>query len=81
MSAIREFLRRVKTSGSRRSLSVKTVAMGRERVFDAFDIGEDTFVIERAVASKLSEHPSVLLVEKRAQSAQPCFPAARRDMP
>ena len=64
MSAIREFLRRVKTSGSRRSLSVKTVAMGRERVFDAFDIGEDTFVIERAVASKLSEHPSVLLVEK-----------------
>ena len=64
MSAIRQFLKRVRTTGKRRRQSVKTVAMGRERVFDAFDVDEDTYIVERGVSSKLSERPSVLLVEK-----------------
>ena len=64
MSAIRQVLKRVRTTGKRRRQSVKTVAMGRERVFDAFDVDEDTYIVERGVSSKLSERPSVLLVEK-----------------
>ena len=64
MSAIRQFLKRVRTTGKRRRQSVKTVAMGRERVFEAFDVGDDTYIIERGVASRLSERPSVLLTEK-----------------
>ena len=64
MSAIRQFLQRLKATGVRRPKSIKTVAMGRERVFDAFDIGDDTFIVERGVSSRLSERPSVLLAEK-----------------
>jgi hypothetical protein len=65
MSAIRQFLKRVRATGKRRGRPVKTTAMGRERVFDAFDVGEDTYIVERGVASKLSERPSVLLTEKK----------------
>ena len=64
MKTFRQFLSRVKTSGRRRREAVKTVAMGRERTFDAFDVGDDTYVIERGIASRLDERPSVLVVEK-----------------
>ena len=64
MSAIRQFLKRVRTTGKRRRQTVKTVAMGRERVFEAFDVGDDTYIVERGVSSRLSERPSVLLTEK-----------------
>lgn len=65
MTAIRKFISRVKTQGVRRPERVKTVAMGRAREFEAFDIGEDTFIFECGVAGRLSERPSVLIVEKR----------------
>lgn len=65
MSAIRDFVRRVRTTGVKRSTKVKTVAMGRERVFEAWDIGHDTYIFEKLVTSHLSDHPSVLIVEKR----------------
>ena len=65
MSAIRQLLNRVKTEGARRSGTVTTVSMGRERTFEAFDIGDDTFVLEKGVVGHLGERPSVLLVEKR----------------
>ncbi len=64
MSAIRQFLRRVKTTGARRPTSVKARAMGVERTFDAYDVGPDTFVFERGVGARLSERASVLIVEK-----------------
>ena len=64
MSAIRQFLRRIRTAGVRRPGTVKTVAMGREREFVAYDIGEDTFIFEKGVSQHLDERPSVLLVEK-----------------
>ena len=38
--------------------------MGHEREFAAYDIGEDTFILERGIACHLSERPSVLLVPK-----------------
>ncbi len=64
MSAIRQFLSRVKTAGVKRSGAVVTVAMGRERTFSAWDVGPDTFVFEKGVAQHLDEHPSVLIVAK-----------------
>ena len=64
MSVIRDFLKRVKATGFRRPDAVSTVSMGRERTFDAYDVGDDTFIFERGVASHLEERPSVLVVEK-----------------
>ena len=65
MSAIREFLRRVKSAGRRRGDAVAAVSMGRHRKFDAYDLGDDTFIFERGVATHLDERPSVLVVCKR----------------
>lgn len=64
MTAVRQFLSRIRTNGKKRPSSVRTVAMGRERVFEAFDIGDDTFILEKGVSHRLEERPSVLMVEK-----------------
>ena len=64
MSAIRQFLKRVKTNGARRPGSVAVTAMGAARVFDAYDLGADTIILERGVGAKLSARVSVLVVEK-----------------
>ena len=64
MKAILAFIRRVKEKGIRRPSLVKTVAMGREREFEAWDIGDDTYIFELGIRSHLDEHPSVLLAEK-----------------
>ena len=64
MKVFRQFLKRTRVSGERRREAVKTVAMGCERTFDAFDVGNDTFVIERGIAAHLDERPSVLVVAK-----------------
>ena len=65
MNAIRQFLRRVCQTGVRRPGCVRTVAMGRERVFRAWDVGDDTFVFEKGISTHLGERPSVLVAEKR----------------
>ena len=65
MNAVRQFLKRVKAEGAKRPGSVTTVAMGRERVFVAYDVGDDTFIFERGVSARLDERPSVLMVDKR----------------
>ena len=64
-STIRDFVRRVKKSGVKRSKRVETTAMGRTRVFEAWDIGLDTYIFEDSVHSHLDERPSVLIVEKK----------------
>ena len=64
MTAIRAFIARVKRMGQRRQGVVTTVAMGREREFLAWDIGDDTFIFEKGVSRHLGEHPSVLIVSK-----------------
>ena len=64
MNAIRQFLKRVKANGARRPESVRTTAMGVSRVFDAYDLGADTVVLERGVGARLSARVSVLVVEK-----------------
>ena len=64
MSAIRQFLQRVKASGVKRPGAVKTAMMGRDRAFFAYDVGADTFILERGIAGHLGERPSVLIAEK-----------------
>ena len=66
MSAIRQFLNRVKAGGVKRSGAVKVTSMGRERTFEAYDVGADTYVFERGISAHLAERPSVLIVEKSA---------------
>ena len=65
MDAVRQFLSRIRTNGVKRPGLVKTMAMGRERRFVAYDIGDDTFIFEHGVSRHLGERPSVLIVEKR----------------
>ena len=65
MSSIRQFLSRVKAEGVKRPGTVKTMSMGRERTFAAYDVGPDTFILENGIAAHLGERPSVLIVEKR----------------
>lgn len=72
MKAIRQFLKRVRTEGHRRPGVVRTVSMGRERTFEAYDIADDTFIMERGVASHLAERPSVLIVDKSALRRKAC---------
>ena len=66
MSVFRQFLKKVKTSGSKRRGAVSVVSMGRERIFEAYDSGDDTFIVERGVSAHLGEHTSVLIMEKSA---------------
>ena len=65
MSVVRQFIDRIKTQGVRRREVVRTTFLGRERSFEAYDVGTDTFIFEKGVERHLKEHPSVLLVEKR----------------
>ncbi len=64
MQAVRAFISRIKKTGVRRPGRVKTVAMGRAREFEAWDVGEDTYIFETGVQVRLDDHPSVLLAEK-----------------
>jgi hypothetical protein len=69
MASFREFLCSIKASACRRSETVETASMGVKRVFEAYDLGEDTFIFERGVSRTLSGRPSVLVVEKRILGA------------
>ncbi len=68
MAAIRDVLRTIKTSGRRLPDSVSARFMGKERTFDAYSLGGDTFIFERGVASRLDDRPSVLIVSKNELS-------------
>ena len=46
MKAIRAFLGRIRKTGVRRPGLVSTVAMGRARDFEAWDVGDDTYIFE-----------------------------------
>ena len=62
--AVTSFLRRVKAKGRRRAGTVRIMALGRQRVFRAYDLGEDTVIVEDAIRNFLSERPSVLIAQK-----------------
>ncbi|HBO99498.1 MAG TPA: hypothetical protein DD637_06655 [Verrucomicrobia bacterium] len=65
-NAVREFLHRISRQGVRRRGRVTTATMGIARVFQAWDVGEDTFIFERGIGRRLKDRPSVLIAEKRA---------------
>ena len=64
MTPIRQFLAKIRKSGKKRPTTVKTMAMGRERSFAAWDVGDDTFIFEDEIKDHLEERPSVLVVQK-----------------
>ena len=64
MNPISQFLSRIRANAARRPGTVKTVAMGRDREFVAYDSGDDTFIFEKGVSGRLDERPSVLVVAK-----------------
>ena len=66
MNAIRSLVARTVKTGAKRTGLVKTVAMGRERQFEAWDVGDDTYIFEVGIRGSLGGRPSVLLVEKRS---------------
>ena len=63
-SSVKQFLVRIRTEADRRAEGVTTRAMGRRRRFNAYDLGEDTFVFEKGVWTDLDAHASVLLARK-----------------
>ena len=63
---VQRLLARLRREGVRRSAVVFTRAMGRPRTFYAYDLGEDTFVFEKATWRDLNAQASVLLAEKSA---------------
>ena len=62
--SFKNVIARFKREWTRRPSGVTTRAMGRERHFNAFDLGDDTFVFERGVWKGLDEQASVLIVDK-----------------
>ena len=63
-SSIKKFFRKVQQEASRRPGRVVTQAMGGRRIFNAYDLGQDTVVFEKDVWKRMDEHASVLVVEK-----------------
>ena len=64
-SSVKQRLRRILDGAPRRAAAVVTRAMGRRRLFHAYDVGDDTFVFEKGVWLHLDAHASVLVVAKR----------------
>ena len=63
-SSVKAMLAKLKRTASRRPAAVVTQAMGRKRLFHAYDFGDDTAVFEKGVWTGLNAHASVLLVAK-----------------
>ena len=62
---VQMILRRLRRTAKRRPNTVETRAMGRTRLFDAYDMGADTFVFEQGVWNDLDARASVLIVDKK----------------
>ena len=55
MRAIKSFIGRIRKKGKKRPTTVKTVAMGRAREFEAWDVGDDTYIFEVGIQGHLDE--------------------------
>lgn len=62
MNGVRQFISHVKSGGTRLPGVVRISSMGREREFEAYELGADVFIFERSISSHLNERPSVLMV-------------------
>ena len=63
-STVKQLLLKIRREAIRRRRLVETRAMGRSRRFNAYDLGEDTFVFEKGVWDNLDAHASILLIAK-----------------
>lgn len=66
MNALLHILSHVRKNGVRRHQMVSSSFLGRVRVFEAWDVGDDTFIFEKGIRKALMSRPSVLVVEKSA---------------
>ena len=64
-ASVKTVLRCLARSATRRPKAVETRAMGRTRLFHAYDLGADTFVFEKGVWGDLDARASVLIVDKK----------------
>ena len=64
-SSMKRLMRRLISEAVPRKTKVSTRAMGRERVFTAYDRGVDTFVLENNILKTINERASILIVEKK----------------
>jgi len=64
-ATVKTVLQRLRRTATRRPTTVETRAMGRTRLFLAYDMGEDTFVFEKGVWCDLEGRASVLIVDKK----------------
>ena len=62
--SIKKLFRKLKEGAKRRPGLVTVKAMGGQKRFLAYDLGDDTIVFERDVWKRLDEHASVLVAEK-----------------
>ena len=60
----KRFLREVRLEGRRRPKALAFTALGRQRVFQAFDIADDTFVFEKDIWRVPHDHAPMLVVAK-----------------
>ena len=63
-SYIRKFFRKIQRDSVRRKNRVVVKAMGAQKTFCAYDMGQDTIVFERDAWKRMDEHASVLVAEK-----------------
>lgn len=60
------FIDQIRREARRRREPVTVTSGGRERVFEAYDWGSDTFILERGIWTETPAHAPVLIVRKRA---------------
>jgi len=66
MGSINAFLDGLKRVSRRRGEPVVVSAMGKERVFEAFEKNQDTYILEQGIENSIDSRPSVLIVHKGA---------------
>jgi hypothetical protein len=64
-SSMKKLVRGIISQSVQRKTKATARAMGRERVFTAYDRGVDTFVLEKDILKTINERASVLIIEKK----------------
>ena len=63
-NTFKSLIARIRKSAKPRAEKVTTTAMGRERHFIAYDLDNDTFILEDKIHQNLNARPSVLVIPK-----------------
>ena len=60
----KSFLRQIREEGHRRRQQLSLTALGRQRTFQAFDLYDDTFILEKDIWRIPHDHAPILVVAK-----------------